>query len=253
MAIKILPYKTGSGSAKALAEALNVKLLKVEGSRWKPRKQDVLINWGSRKQDHTGFGAGIIINHPNSVTLASNKLKAFQVLFDKEVSTPRFSEDKKEALKWLDDGKDVVCRTILNGHSGEGIVIASSPEEIVDAPLYTSYVKKKEEYRIHVMDGIPFFQQRKARDLAVPDQEVNWQIRNLKGGFIYSHIDIAVPAGALSLATKAVEALGLDFGAVDILVTARGKAKVLEVNTACGLEGTTLTKYVEAFQRKIGG
>jgi D-alanine-D-alanine ligase-like ATP-grasp enzyme len=46
----------------------------------------------------------------------------------------------------------------------------------------------------------------------------------------------------------AVNHLGLDFGAVDMIYNAkRNTYYVLEVNTACGLAGETLNKYVEVF------
>ena len=51
----------------------------------------------------------------------------------------------------------------------------------------------------------------------------------------------------------AVSALGLDFGAVDIIEDADGKLYVLEVNTAPGLEGQTLTLMAEALKELIDG
>ena len=251
MAIKILPYKRGSASAKALADALGVKRLKLEGSRWKPRPNDVVINWGSRKQ-HPALNAGTVLNPPDKIELASNKIKSFERFKQCKVKTPEFSLNKEDAFKWIENGKKVVCRTVLGGHSGEGIVIAETEDEVVDAPLYTSYIPKKDEFRVHVMDSVPFFIQRKARLREVPDDQVNWQVRNLKGGFIYANQDIEAPIGVENVAVEAVLALGLDFGAVDVLVTNRGNVFVLEVNTACGLAGTTLDKYSEAFLKYLG-
>jgi len=50
-----------------------------------------------------------------------------------------------------------------------------------------------------------------------------------------------------SISIAAVDALCLDFGAVDIIYNEHeDKYYVLEVNSAPGLEGTTLEKYVEA-------
>jgi D-alanine-D-alanine ligase-like ATP-grasp enzyme len=44
----------------------------------------------------------------------------------------------------------------------------------------------------------------------------------------------------------------LDFGAVDVIYNrAQDKAYVLEVNTAPGLEGSTLDNYVEAIQKVL--
>ena len=51
---------------------------------------------------------------------------------------------------------------------------------------------------------------------------------------------------------RGIQALGLDFGAVDILYMASNDtAKVLEVNTAPGIEGDTLVDYYNAFMKEI--
>jgi D-alanine-D-alanine ligase-like ATP-grasp enzyme len=49
------------------------------------------------------------------------------------------------------------------------------------------------------------------------------------------------------LSVEAVAALGLDFGAVDIIEDKEGNFYVLEINTAPGLEGHTVTSYAKAF------
>lgn len=246
MKAKILPYKKGSKSAKALAAALNIKQLKLEGSKWKPRPGSIVINWGTSSTDHPVFQYEVrVINHPNNVAVAANKLSSFNKFKDAGVKTPLWTVDRKVVEEWLDVGSIVMCRTKLNGHSGEGIVVASNIEELVDAPLYTKYVAKENEYRIHVIDNKAVFIQRKARVLEVPDEKVNWQIRNLAGGFIYANQNVVAPEGAEDIAIHAVSALGLHFGAVDIIKTKSGGLFVLEVNTACGLAGTTLKVYEE--------
>ena len=256
MTIKIYPYKVGSKSAKALAEALGAKVLKHEGPRLKPI--DVLINWGASAINRA-LNAVIVLNKPEAIAKASNKLETFKALTEAGVSVPVWTTSKEVALAGIAEGVAVVCRTKLNGHSGEGIVIAEKAEEVVDAPLYTLYVKKKEEYRIHVFRQPhkdmedpkyeAFFVQRKARKKEVPDEEVNWKVRNLAGGFIFANKDVEVADVARTEACNAVAALALDFGAVDIILGSDGKYYVLEVNTACGLEGTTLEKYVQQIEK----
>lgn len=243
---KIYPYKQGSRSAKALSEALGGRVLKLEGSKWKPNpaRRNLVINWGSSTFPVDKYPQ--YVNHPDAIKKASNKLLSLNAFWEAEISSPKFSEDKNDALIWLANDRKVVCRTVLNGHSGAGIVLASSKEELVDAPLYTEYIPKQEEFRVHVMKGEAFFVQRKARNLDVPDENVNWQVRNHDNGFIFAHKDVEIEEEAKELAVNAVNALGLDFGAVDLIQNRKG-FYVLEVNTACGLEGTTLEKYVEAF------
>lgn len=255
MKIKILPYKKGSKSAKALAAELGCKQLKLEGSKWRPRIGDVVINWGSSNANHPVFGFDHvkILNHPDQVADAANKLSSFEAFKAAGVKTPAWTTDKAEAEKWFDAGSVVVCRKVLNGHSGAGIVIAEQQDQLVDAPLYTKYINKQEEYRLHVIGDQVVFQQRKARVKDVPDEEVNWKIRNLKGGFIYAIQNVNVCDDAKALAVAAVKALKLDFGAVDIILTKSQKWFVLEVNTACGLEGTTLQIYAEHLNKLARG
>lgn len=143
---------------------------------------------------------------------------------------------------------------MINGHSGAGIVIASSPEEIVDAPLYVEYIPKKEEYRVHVFKGQVIHSSRKARKKDVPDEEVNWKVRNHKNGFIFQHENFELPEECVVKAKEAVALCGLDFGAVDIIWNDKQqKAYVLEINTAPGLEGKTLEAYANAFKECLNG
>lgn len=246
----IYPYKPGSESAKKLAEALDCKRIKHEGAPLKAAK--VVINWGASKIERQFPNLKKIFNKPEAVAIASNKLSTFKALQRDGVNIPEFTTKKEEANKWLAKS-EVVARTVLNGHSGIGItIIEKGADNLPDAKLYTEYVPKRHEYRIHVFEDKAFFVQRKARKQEVPDEEVNWKVRNLAGGFIFAHKEVVIGEDAKEQAVKAVKALGLDFGAVDIVYNEKQqKYYVLEVNTACGLEGTTLEKYVEQFEKAL--
>lgn len=243
--MNIYPYKMASQSAKALAQALGVKRIKPEGRMIaKP-----FINWGASKINREiGYDVGIY-NGPVPVSIAANKLKTFLSL-DQIVNIPDYTTDKAEAQEWLNSGVSIVERHTLTGHSGEGIRIVDFDDELSDdAKLYVKYIKKEQEYRLHVFDFDVFFIQRKARALDVPDDNVNWQVRNHANGFIYANQDIELPDVAKNMAIEAIQTLGLDFGAVDMIYNARqNKFYVLEINTAPGLSGTTLDKYVEKFK-----
>jgi glutathione synthase/RimK-type ligase-like ATP-grasp enzyme len=248
--MKLYSYNNGSASAKALAAGLGIKMIKHEGEELDILKH-VVINWGCSQFSRVFYNKQTL-NIPLAIAKAVNKLTAFQTMKD-VVNIPEFTDDRYEAINWLAGGHTVVARTKLNGHSGEGIVIVEpkfeAGQEIPDAPLYVKYIKKNAEYRIHVFQEEVFFVQKKARKLDVPDEEVNWQVRNHQNGFIYANQDVQVQEEAKKQAIMAVKTLGLDFGAVDIIETAKGRVFVLEVNTACGLEGTTLQKYIEQFNK----
>lgn len=248
MAINLFPYKDGSASAKALALELGVKRIKTVGSKYRGSKDNWVINWGATKLPDEVVKSKVL----NLFTVnASNKLNAFKLMGganEIEYTVP-WTTDKRDAEMWIKKGDKVVCRTLLSSHSGNGIIIAETLDQLVDCKLYTKYIPKDQEYRVHVMNGEAFFFQRKARKLDVPDDQVNWKIRNLAGGFIYSHKDVVPPQNVIDVAESAIDDLKLDFGAVDVITTKKGNAYVLEVNTAPGLEGTTLKEYANAFKR----
>jgi len=242
MRFRVYPYKKGSASAKALSIALGGKVLRLKGSRFKPKYTDVVVNWGSSRVPY--FGRAPVLNP--DVTVAQCKLRTFLALKQSGVRIPDFCVGR-ENINWLE--YPVVCRTKLNGHSGEGIVIANNEEELVDAPLYTQYVKKKDEYRVHCVGSAgahAFFIQRKARKLDV--ENPNWKVRNLAGGFVFVEVPIEeVPKDVIHQAEQAVIALDLDFAGVDVIWNEReGKAYVLELNSACGLEERTAEHYRDA-------
>lgn len=254
----IYAYKQGSASALALAAALGIKCIKHEGSRFKGRDNKTVINWGSSTLP-VEVDKCNILNEPGAVGLAANKLETFRE-FEKfnnfadqvgegHISMPLWSTEKQDVQAWLDNGASVVARHKLTGHSGEGIEIFSGDVDIPDAPLYVMYVKKTQEYRVHVLQGKVVDVQRKARSKDVPDEQVNWQVRNHVNGFIYAREGFETPPMVEVQALLAIEACGLDFGAVDIIFNERKQtAFVLEVNTAPGLTGQTLAGYVERFK-----
>jgi glutathione synthase/RimK-type ligase-like ATP-grasp enzyme len=164
-----------------------------------------------------------------------------------EMYSVPFTSSYDGALHWIEEGETVVCRTVLNGHSGKGIVIAETVDELVDAPLYTKYIKKKSEWRVHIFNGQVIDIQRKVRNNDV--EEVNWRVRNHANGFIYQRNNLAPPDCVLKAAVGAMNLTLLDFGAVDVIYNEHyDKAYVLEINCAPGLEGTTVERYVEAFR-----
>jgi len=246
----ILPYKKGSKSAKALANSLGCRRLRVENSTYKSYAHHLIINWGSSVLP-PNLAQAEVLNPPCQVADAVNKLTAFRNLKG-HVNIPPYTTDPEIARDWLENSKTVVCRKVLNGHSGEGIVIRGPEDdkELPLAPLYTQYIKKASEFRIHVAFDKIITKQRKARKLDVPAENVNWKVRNLAGGFIFArNEEQEIPQCVLDAAKVAVKTLLLDFGSVDIIYNAHeDKAYVLEVNTACGLEGTTLDDYTRAFK-----
>lgn len=245
MTIKVFPYRVGSRSAKALAEACDGRVLKRVGSKYRFREGDLVINWGASDCLFKGRG---VANQPDTIEPASNKLKCFQLMKEHGVSIPPFWTRKDDIPA---DAFPVMCRTKLQAHSGEGIVVAERKDQLVGAPLYTKYIRKKEEYRVHVIrkpgaGASIIMVQRKAKKHGVEDAD--FMVRNLANGFVYIIAD-ARPKCVEEEAVKALESTGLAFGAVDVIYNEhQNKAYVLEINTAPGLEDRTAEAYAKVFK-----
>lgn len=245
MSVKVYPYKQGSRSALALALALGGRVLRVQNSAFQPRERDVVINWGSSQCP--SFAPARVLNPPKAVSLAANKRESFATLAAANVPVPRFATDATSALGW---NSTIVVRHKLTGHSGEGIEIVEPGADLPSAPLYVEYVKKEDEYRVHVIGESIILLQRKARNRDV--ENPNWKVRNHANGFVFVRSDVNPPECVLSAAVDAIRALGLDFGGVDVIFNRKsGKAYVLEVNTAVGMAGSTSTDYANAIREYL--
>lgn len=250
----IYPYKVGSKSARALAYALGTKCVYPD-RKYKPYPNHRIINWGSGVVPKWEQSIYSYMNRPPFVACAGNKLTTLRVLEHEDVSCVEFTIKYQVAADWLKTGSTVIARHHVRGHSGEGIIVHTPGVGDIPgiAPLYTLYKKKKKEFRVHVMkypDGYNIFDVQQKRGKI--GEESNPYIRSHNNGWVFTREDIDLPGDIPSLACSAVKALGLDFGAVDIIWNKHeNKSYVLEVNTAPGLEGTTLIKYVEAITKCI--
>lgn len=256
----ILPYKIASLSAKKLAVGLSemlrlrVRRVKPDGL-YRPKRRSLVVNYGSNSTPFWFNRARNSLNNPVACAYGGNKLSAFRKFREAGLAIPEFTTSYDEALGWFNAGDCVVCRTLLNAHSGRGIVLASqeSGRALVRAPLYVKYKKKRKEFRVHVFQGqvIDVCEKRRFRRERRPEHFDGF-IRNHINGWVFARDNVVSPPDMAALSIGACRATGLDFGAVDIIWNEReNKSYLLEVNTAPGLEGTTLKKYTQVIYNWI--
>lgn len=252
----IYSWQAASEGAKLLKEALGIQRIKNEGSRFKGAKNKTVINWGSSEVPRE-VAACTILNSPAAIHSCSNKLNFFRMVSDVDDKLlPPWTTNLNDAIAWTAEGSTVCARTVLQGHSAEGLVLMDRdhPESFVRAPLYTKYIKKDEEYRVHVANGDIIAIQRKVlkKEKAESGEVINWKVRNLDNGFIYQRENINPSDEVRKVAVEAMKISGLTFGAVDVIFNAKQRrAYVLEVNTAPGITGTTVDNYADAFRRYL--
>jgi hypothetical protein len=184
----------------------------------------------------------------------TDKLTQLNRFNQNEIEHPEYTSDINVARGWITtDGATVMCRTLLRGSEGRGIVVASNVDQLVPCRLYTRYVPKKEEYRVHVFNGSVIDVQQKRKKRGFEDDR-NTKIRNVVNGYVFCRDGIVEPTGLRDTAVKATASLGYSVGAVDVAYNVKKeKLVVLEVNANPGMQGTTLERYADAIIRQHKG
>lgn len=204
------------------------------------RTSSFLVNWGCSRSyvpPHINSCAGVFT--------AVNKLRTFEVLAG-SVRTPvsataLLSERNESDRIWL-------ARTDLTGSGGGGIVVVRPGDEWPDAPLYVQYIPKLVEFRVHVfriLNETRTLVRQKLRRNGIEQTADQALIRNHDNGWVFGLVRDEVGAMAAEAeAEKALDAVGLDFAAVDVIIGKEdGLPYVLELNTAPGLEAQPVIDF----------
>lgn len=192
--------------------------------------------------EHARKGRQIFVVTPQTL----DKIRQLNSFKTNNVSAPAFTTDSRQ----LDSlgAKTIFARTLTNSTGGKGIVEFDWPTDAPPrAPLYTAYIPKKAEYRVHVFKGtvVDVQQKKKKREFNADARDT--RVRNLANGYVYTRENIVPPTGMTQLAIDAVASVGYAYGAVDIIYNEKqNKCFVLEVNSRPGLMGTTLKNYANA-------
>lgn len=133
-------------------------------------------------------------------------------------------------------------------------VVHCLPRQKELCDYYTQMIPKQAEYRVWVFRSKALATYEKVLDYPHKNGRAgrNKEIWNWRNGYAYKFLEPEnVQIGLKNIAIDAVEALGLDFGAVDVILGTNHKLYVLEVNTAPGVEGRRqgITSLVNCIQK----
>ncbi len=199
---------------------------------------DFLIRWGNARQitkEPTGC-----VNSAAAIGIAGDKLATFRRLQEKDIRTPDFQTTPFE------DG--VYLARARHGYGGSDIQICNGSYHFT-GEFYSRYIENNREYRIHVVNGRVICVVRKY--LEYPEKRVSEYVKNHNNGYAFKTPRRRLNKSRLDIAVRAVEALGLDFGAVDLIVDPQGVEYVLEVNTAPACSPRTLQLYASALAQLV--
>jgi hypothetical protein len=242
----VYPYGP-SNSANGLIALLKGRLIRREGSRYAYKSGDVCINWGTATRPAV-LNRAPVLNSFEAVRTATSKLATFSKLAEHNVRIPPVSRLKGLAAEW---GTRVLGRDLDHGSQGNGITVYERGSALGDHQFYVGYWRKHREFRVHVFMGqVIFVQEKLKKNGARDDPTFSPYIRSHDRGwcFAFNHFNTnPVPNGVREVAIAAVCALGLTFGAADIGWNERDGACCFEVNTAPGIEESSLQAYANAF------
>lgn len=195
---------------------------------------------GNGHASRTGVVCWGLGHHGTEPTLnaragAANKLQQLQKFKAVGIHVPEFWEKLPSAA----DVFPVLGRK-LHHHGGTDIRLIMEPEMLqIFSPsdFYVRYVPRATEYRswIYRRRHLATYEKRLVR----PEEAArrNRVGANHRNGYAFLLMNSQlVPNGIREIASQAVETLGLDFGAVDILKGVDGQYYVLEINTGPGAE-----------------
>jgi len=280
-------YIWWSGATDITGKALKEKL-EIDGGNKKPTIAKTVIGWGTKIKENTVFDTNIeCINHPNKILLNRNKLKALKELKYHNIPIAKLMEIGEVTTEdlpvigrtnWHQGGKGFwMCPTLTH--------VKNATTE--GAKYFQKFIEIKDEYRLHVFrDSILYSVKKVKRDnmteafieqnkekieslatknnktlekdtvdyvlkqMAKQQNTPDMFIRSNTRGWKFSRVN-SVVAELEKAAIDAVNALGLDFAAVDCCTDINGNVYIIELNTGPGLKGTPFDAYIAAFKNTI--
>lgn len=210
-----------------------------------------LLTGVPRGRVNYGYGGTSSLPTLNARAGTVNKLQELQLLAKNGVSTVPFSINPAELRAPL------FGRKVHHTRGTDIVVVACGRPNPLKrtSDFYTSIVAKKREFRVWAFRGVPIGTYEKTlqypRKYGMKGR--SREVWNWNNGFAYGFVHQDKSSKELkALGCRAINALGLDFGAVDIIEGNDGRYYVLEVNSAPGVEGrrqgiSSLVNHIETW------
>lgn len=193
-----------------------------------------IVRWGNSIP--LNLENSIVYNTATANALASNKYKSRRLMLKEGISCPVLISNVSNTFP-------VIARP--HKHTkGQDFIILNNQEELtnhydINNWYYSEFIDKTQEFRVHCTHG------KVLRLLEKPNPNngnVMWNFdANEDMSFkIIKWSDAKPYKNVITEALKAMDVVGLDFGAVDVILK-DGKAYVLEINTSPNLAGSENT------------
>jgi glutathione synthase/RimK-type ligase-like ATP-grasp enzyme len=233
-----------STTGQALVTALKEKNIDIDGGMKDPGKVPILIRWGSLLG--IASNPNKVINSKAAIAKASQKETALTMFRDAGISVP-----KTMVAATVTTSDFPVLGRKAHHIAGNDIILCLQKKDLAIAVQngcthFTKYIPTATEFRVHVWGDQVIKVSEKV--LTEPERNKDPWIRNFDEGYTFMAPKTHLSGQAKGMAIDAVGCLGLNFGAVDMILGDDGLVYVLEVNTAPGLQTDS---SLEAYVNKI--
>ena len=232
----LLYNRSTQPTGRALAEYLGIP-----GGREAPGdREDYLVRWGSTGR--VRYAPHSTLNRRESIDNASDKYVALTQMREAGLQVPEFSLNPMP-LSLMRQRRGFGGTDIEFVYQTDDVPARRNPEDT----FFTRYIPKAREFRVHIFNNRIIKTQEKIVTRDADYNPVAWN------GTYYRHIGFEnLERRARIAALTAVATLGLDFGAVDLILGEDGQYYVLEVNTAPGLTTrNSIESYGNAIARSL--
>jgi hypothetical protein len=215
-----------------------------------------LLTGAARGVVNYGYGGPSNLPTLNGRAGTFNKLRELELLRAKGVATVPFSRSP------MDLAAPVMGRSLHHTRGNDIIVYRTRPDGRILRPqrrhdFYTQLIDKQREFRIWSFRRtvIGCYEKILSYPAKLGRRGRSREIWNYRNGYAYIfRRPEEIPDQLKELARLAVDAVGLDYGAVDMLTDRQGRGYVLEINSAPGVEGprqgmTSLVNHIERWAR----
>lgn len=219
-----------------------------------PEGDYLVIRWGATRMAHLDEGAKGILNPAERIHFnADDKRGAHKAMLDAGVSTPKFWTTWEEAKAQATQLGCDLLRRRLHHTRGRDILRVKPTDDLPRkrrSGYYVQLLDKDAEFRLHMFEGKCIGMAQKLNtsgqgDPLIWNDDHGWEFRYIPAG---EREGIPHYAKMVEESAKALKAIGLNFGAVDLIMV-KGQPYILEVNTAPALHQTK--RYSNAIVRWV--
>ena len=241
-------YLKCSGKSHVTGRLIATAISQLQGRKCVYSNKDELrspsrrhVRWGSRARTSANG-----INSLAGVRLASNKLLAIVQLNRQGVLTPRLFS--AESFFETTNVRRIFRQSSRqNANDRPYFVEIDKYPDPVRAAVFDyalEHIPSDHEYRVYMFGGESIMIEEK---VPAAGYDPSPDVRSYSHGWTAEGLNVEPCHGLIETAARAVTALGLHFGAVDILHGRDGRLFVLEVNTAPALEPREAMLFAKAF------